>query len=100
MLSLVTALRAGRPRPSYAQARHSDLRLGLPRRPRLAASGRPSRLHPHAAVRAAARSLTRPAPRPTPLRLALRRSTQVRWTRRTVDLLRATREGSAAAWRA
>jgi len=102
MLSPVAALRAGHPRPRFAQpqARDGGFRRGLPRRPRLAAIARPASAHPHAALRSAARSLTRPAIQPAPLELAIRRSTQVTWTRRTVDGLRATREGSAAAWRA
>src|SRR3954466_14284509 len=102
MLSPLAALRAGRSRPQFAQpaARDGDFRKGLPRRARLATARPRSSAHPRAALRSAARSLTRPETHTAPLALAIRRSTRVIWTRRTVEGLRATREGSAAAWRA
>jgi|SRR3954463_5324303 len=102
MLSPLAALRAGRSRPRFAQpaARDGDFRRGLPRRPRLATTDPRSSAHPHADLRSAARTLTRPDTHTAPHALAIRRSTRVIWTRRTVDGLRATREGSAAAWRA
>ena len=102
MVSPLAALRAGHPRPRFVQppARAGDFRKGLPRRPRLAAAGPRSSRHPLAELRTSARSLTRPANHAAPVALAIRRSTRVTWTRRTVDGLRAAREGSAAAWRA
>jgi hypothetical protein len=102
MLSPLAALRAGRSHTRYVQApvADGDRRWALPRRSRLAPTARVSGPHPLAELRTAARSLTRPAARTAPISLAIRRSTRVTWTRRTVDGLRAAREGSAAAWRA
>jgi hypothetical protein len=105
MLSPVSAIRAGRPRPHYAhpQVRHSQARLGLTRHARLApVAGNRRLVQPLIAVRRAARSLDRPIPhRPSSALVVLRRPTpRLTWIRRSFEALRAARDGSPAAWRA